>query len=1206
MKHFKNIIVKSICLILAFAMVLPMCSFAATDPSMEGTWEMAYYLNDYYMPMQPKDKLICNQNPPGFTWGNVPDVEAWELEIARDKEFTDIVYHNDKIIHNAFTPQITLDTGISLYWRVRYYQPGQEVSLWSKVREFKISGDATPFDVPDIEVLLDRIPQTHPRILATPDTLDELRDLKNKSEWSKRMYDIIIGYADSYVKSGEIKQEPVRIMEFESHEAMMADRLQGQTLSNQNVIRAYWCAFAYLLTGERKYGEFARDLMLEYLDWDYLHGHSSYEYNEQIARIIVYEGTMVYDWIYDILTPTEREQYLEMMALRMDDMFKVYAPAIETYPLNSMAWTGYSYLVGSAVAMYGEHPKAEEILRRELVEYISLYPNWSYQDGGWSQGTAYCWWSTQSATEPLTVLATTGVINLFDKAWSRKNYAWNLYQHTYRDKGNFGDGTGQHDLRANMAYNAVKDIHFIEDDGLHGVRKYLAEKAGGIGLLGSYPLTYIMGPAYEKAVTELPYSYPHAYKFEETGYISMHSDLVDYNEIQMSFRSSQYGTYSHCHPDMNGFYLSAYGKALARHSGTYDAFGTDHHLGVVRQTFAHNTITVDNKGQADSDINSKGEITGFLHQQEFDLAMGDGTKAYKNALGYFERSILYLRPDQFVVIDDLKARPNLESRFQWWLNAEKAIQVYDTMNGAKINLDGAVLDTTIQYPENPKIYYSDVWSGPDMIEHLPQVGNSVNTPPHSRVWFETELVPETKIIATLDVHTESNEARYVEKTTYDDHIKLSFENGTIVYVNMGEPETTVETTDGFIFSGRALAHTDESIMLVKGTFVKQGEVDIITSDREVSVVVGRDELSISAVNDTNISINTDCDYVDGITSVTDFNGNEILPYYGLTYKKGRVVRVGGTSKNNEAEKPAKNVNRKLQSTVEIKTTDEGGAIEKKEAEAVKINFVEDENFMTFTTIKSDWQLMLNGKKFDGETLEGSIDVYVDDEVKKVPTVGYMSRTGYESYTGEITLDGGKYIVEEISEGLQAGSLKQSEDVVNISNIKFTSDYKDGVHLKLKSVMLNKCEVETLVDFEAAKESMTVFKEAEDFATTAFDATVYDTRSFLSGGKGLSNFDTPDTVMTWDIEVPETGEYKLAIKYVAWQPESLPSRLFYFNDKVYYSFVPELTESYGASNDEWRVCLINKPIHLEKGKNTLSIEAINGGMWNLDWLGLIKQ
>ena len=97
MKYLKNFSIKAICLILAFAMVLPMCAYAAIDESMQGTWEYAYYLNDYYMPMQPKDKLICIQNPPGFTWGNVPDVEAWELQIARDKEFTDIVYHNVNI-----------------------------------------------------------------------------------------------------------------------------------------------------------------------------------------------------------------------------------------------------------------------------------------------------------------------------------------------------------------------------------------------------------------------------------------------------------------------------------------------------------------------------------------------------------------------------------------------------------------------------------------------------------------------------------------------------------------------------------------------------------------------------------------------------------------------------------------------------------------------------------------------------------------------------------------------------------------------------------------------------------------------------------------------------------------------------------------------------------------------------------------------------
>lgn len=68
----------------------------------------------------PTNGLLCTENPLEFRWNSSSDKDgdaiSYEIEIARDDAFTDIV---EKTSVTATTKMFTLEKGIELSWRVR-------------------------------------------------------------------------------------------------------------------------------------------------------------------------------------------------------------------------------------------------------------------------------------------------------------------------------------------------------------------------------------------------------------------------------------------------------------------------------------------------------------------------------------------------------------------------------------------------------------------------------------------------------------------------------------------------------------------------------------------------------------------------------------------------------------------------------------------------------------------------------------------------------------------------------------------------------------------------------------------------------------------------------------------------------------------------------------------------------------------------------
>ena len=1180
---------------------------AYAAPGGEETWPG----NKGYAPamsFSPSDGYVSQQNAPDFIWPYVDGAKKYDLIVCSDPELTDIKYSVYDLERNFYTFPITFETGVHYYWAVRYFD-GKEYSEWSNARRFRISPDAYEFVYPGAEALMARIPGSHPRIYATSDTLETFRGWKDKNESAKKAYDTIIGTAKSYLTKKEIPDSNPKLETDPNDAAKNGTLLQSFRSSvAKEYNKGYYSALGYLLTGDEEMGRYAIDVWMAISKWD-INGDTSYKSQDQVHREIALYGAMSYDWLYDLMNDSERKQLRDMVVARTEVM-EYLLDSLAKSCYDSHGWTAYGFIGIISLALYGDTPKASDWIERVFNGYVPFLPPWSYQDGGWSQGTDYWQYSTNSNKDFIEVLALAGIFDLSKKAWSQNEYLWMLYAYPPNSYGSFGD---QSDRNKSVSYYSGKSAsRQLAFDRENGVLKWLFNQWGGTeaqtgaGIVGYYTSALI-----DDIKEEAPITYPLAHEFNDIGWTVMSNDLIAPNRIQCTFKSSPYGSFNHSHADQNSFIIQAYGENLAIKSGYYDSYHTPHDSGFTRKTGAHNSVTIANSiGQNDDDFNAKGKLAGFLNQIDFDMSAGDATQAYKGALDKYERCMIYIRPDVFVVIDELDAKDNSKEKFEWWLNAEHDIKTYEDGTGARLQEGAAVLDARVQYPQNVKTFYNNTFALSDMTVY-PASGNYKDANVHRRVWFQTPKVDRTKMVVTMDVHQDSKEARYVDTQYYDDYIKMTFEDGTVMLVNLREPGTSITTKEGITFDGAAVTYNDDSVMLSLGTVLKWGDTELIRCEERASVVMGKDELGISSYTDQRISINTNNDYVKGITKITDYNGSEISAAYGITTESGMLEQTGEEKQEQETKTEIKTEEKKTRSRWEIgipvampKPSEEPAAEEApaEEAEAKAVFEVNpNAEGITFSLDRDNYTLMLNGKLIKSSTLSGNVKVNIDGEEGQNFTLsGYMRRDGSSNYNGKVNLDGQKYVLRSISPGLDFGGMKVG-DVKGITELNISASNQEN-EVTLEHVPVKELSVDKIDDCDSVKNNATVFIEAEN-ASLIESGNKYDTRKFMSGGAGVTKHDTPGTNLVYNVEIPEDGDYTLSLDYVAWL-DGGAVRGISIDGKAYQITLPQ-TNSWGAEPSDWRVASTRDTIHLAKGTYTMYIEAISN-MWNLDWIAFTKK
>ncbi len=842
-----------------------------TTYSVKSCWDDN--MKELDMPFRPFDKQVVMQNPPDFSWKYVDGAESYNIRISTNTSMTDIIYKKTGVLKNILNPETAFNEG-TYYWQVQYVKDGT-TSDWSNVRRFRIDEDNVKFLVDDIDTMLSKIPDNHPRVYINENNRNEI--LKNKYYVSelKRVVDLKKNDAN-FVSEDAILKEKVDA-------GGSIDMVYG------NVTDICMKAAIYFqLTKDEDIAEFALKLISDISQWDYTNGYTSYANQDQTFRRTALIGAICYDMMFDYLSKKEnqavKEELTNMIKWRSEFLYNTLFEKTSIYksPYAGHGDAAYKFLGIISIAMYHELDGAETWLKEILPVFINTYPLVSSgEDGGTFQGTGYWRYTTIYGKLLADALDMLGMIDLYKKPAAKNEFEYAMYMYPNGSVGAFGD----------QSYEPVGVYHAQSMGELY--RKYQdPEIAWFINEVDSVPALnepnsmHMFIPI--DAKTKPPHTRKNGHLFKETGVAAMHSQLENPKRISLFFRSSKSGAYNHAHPDQNSFIIQAFGEQLAIDSGYYDSYYSEHDKNYSRRTYAHNAITFgggigqeyNRNNNGEENLKLKGNIEGFVTTPYFDSVTGNAKKSYNGNLDKAKRSIIYLRPDVFIIADDLKYKNDEKTTFEFFLNGYENVALTGN-NTAKIVKGDAELYANVIYPSVTG-NYSNKFAGPDGIEYMPS-GSFAERQVHQRVWFTTQMVNNTKMVTLLNVNKKGEQLKNVTTETKDTYIKLTSEDESEVYVNLTDDK--VEIPGGISFKGTALTKNENNLLLTDGTYLEENGKQIISSDKNITAFINDEKLLVSADNDVKVSLG------DFLVNLAYENFKEI-PLN--TYKNGiKLTKVDG-------------------------------------------------------------------------------------------------------------------------------------------------------------------------------------------------------------------------------------------------------------------------------------------------------------------------
>ncbi|GGI44667.1 hypothetical protein GCM10008018_08240 [Paenibacillus marchantiophytorum] len=1083
------------------------------------------FANGEHMPYRPEDSLVTSQSPPDFSWPPAPGAESYQLQVSRTSDFAVVSHEVSALATNFYNFADAFAAG-SWYWRVRYFQSGT-ASEWTTIRRFRIEENAIPFPVPTVDTMISKVPAAHPRIWTTPDTLPQFRSYALTS--GKTFYDAKYAQAVSNLNAS-IPAEPTT---------------QGKSYTDDVLNNLMTAAFVYLISGEERFGQSAKAQLLNVASWN-TNGTTSYVKVDQVHRAITYQSAMAYDWVYSLLSPSDKTKIQTMIVSRMTAMYDdlLVQHPITKNPYDSHGWTALGFMGIVSIALLRDIPNAEPWFKAIVPTYINLMPNWGGEDGGWSQGTGYWQWSNLTNKEFMDVLLSATGMNLYEKAFSRNEGLFPLYAFPHGSpKGIIGDGT--HDAPGAPNVTTFQRLAQMFQD---------PRMQWGAQAVGSPSLDQLSKYFYGDNSVEArpPVDLPTSKWFKDIGLVAMHSDLLNPERISMYFKSSPYGSYIHSQADQNSFVINAYGESLAAKTGYYDDFNSAHRTNYTAQTLSSNAITIDGKkGQPINNIDADGNILGFVTHPDFDATSGDATAAYQGSLTKAVRHMIYVKPSMFVVVDQLKSANPAGSEFEWRLHAEDQLILDADQAGATILKGKAGLKTRIQYPANMRATLEDKFISMDGQE-VPPKGDYANIPSQKHAAFITPKSNNSTIVATMGVYESGTAAPNVVSENLGNYMKLSFEDGSTVYVRLTE---SGEVDAGAIrFDGAAASVRGDSVMLVSGTRLVKDGVTLLTSDKPATIAYGKQELSISGTEETNVTIRTN-----GIVRVRDAQGTDI-PNTGSASEsmglRGVFWQASSTALTLRVEKGS---------------------------QSFKLNNAPSSEPLGNVTLQTN----VNGSN-------QSVVLHAQSDLE-----------GNSVAWGKLVNSEGLYEVVEAPTGFlfeHSGSqktlyLEQDASII----LHGAADHPLTLHKLGSNIPI---DTQVRADYDNVRNLLSVQQEAERFDSSRGGTfTRYATREFLSNKIGVGNWITKGQWLSYSLDVPKRGNYDLVLKYVS-GPAAGTARYLQIGNNIPVYFQVPPTLDFGQVEANWRSLRVKTGTMLEPGPVRLTMWNSNGLM-NLDWIGLME-
>lgn len=620
---------------------------------------------------RPFPSETLDVSPPGFCWWPAGKRGEVRYRLRVSIENGAPAYVSSVIEDPAHVPLQALPAG-RYTWTVEALDREGKVRAAREPARFAIAEKAVLQPWTPAEDLLERVPRAHPRLLFPKAVVAEVRSTLDSTR--REAFATLRRNADA-----ALRLAPPPEPDYDKLEDDAARRI-AYTESFRRIRQFHDggmvnLSLMYLLTGERKYGEAAKAILLGAAEWD-PEGISSVlaPYGDEIGLGLAKSAAQAYDWIYDLLSETERARVRQMLIARADQMLRrLTRNDFLARPENSHDGRLPGYLIEHAIAL-AEEPRARVWLDYAMRAVLTVFPHWAGYDGGWAEGSSYALaYNTIYLTPFESLRAATG-LDLWQRPFYRKIRHWFVYNISPQgDVLPWGDGEDGGVPGRASSIRALLQFHALRygDPAVRGWVNLLRSPEGGPADISALP--GIILP--DTLAPESPASLPHDAVFYGVGWAALHTDLGDPDrDLMVMFKSSPYGAVSHSHGDQNTFVVMKGGQGLAIPGGYYfPTYGGPHHANYTRQTAAHNGLLVNGQGQVLRQGRANGHLAAFESQPHLAYVCGDATAAYGGRLSGFRRHVLLVRPSIVVVVDDVSAPEAAE--LQWLLHAKDKFEL---------------------------------------------------------------------------------------------------------------------------------------------------------------------------------------------------------------------------------------------------------------------------------------------------------------------------------------------------------------------------------------------------------------------------------------------------------------------------------------------------------------------------------------------------
>lgn len=612
-------------------------------------------INQVNYPRTPANGAVVTVNPPAFVWLPPTDWKkgkyTYTLEYARTPDFRDAVRYTGLFCHLK-VPEHTFAAG-KWYWRVGVEnQPSGTV--WTKTWSFTVTEEVVKDPYPGASAALAKVPLGHPRLYVTPDTSGEFRrrgttgDLKPCADWIRDS-----AAKNRYIGAKLVPEPPFLPDRRKDRKRFSEAYIHIMNTTRPDESRMERMAQGYMLTGDKMFGEEAKRRILHFFSWD-PDGSTALKNNDEPAMWIMRWGLIAYDWTYDLYTKEEHQIIEDSISRRAEQLYDY----LTTRPFDSNPYdshpNGYLQILGdAALVLAHERPEqAQRWFQYSTECFRAICPIYGTPDGGWNEGVAYWSFSNnhQYIAYVIRMRTATGMDLGKSKPYFRNCGYYPLYGWpTGTQLPSFGDS--ECPTLSVALTSAVAAVYSGNPDFLAPIKRSDVAVPGPKVAPNTPWMIRNWAELGEPRLDRLP---PFRF-FPGIGFVVMRNDLEHYeNDVGLFFECSPFGNSCHRHNAQNCFMLEAYTEPLLLSSGYYDYYSSEHHRNWTWETKSHCGLTYDDgHGQIRGGL-AAGSITEFRHDEDFDVATGDASKAYPD-LKSVKRTIVHVRPGLYIVRDRVES-----------------------------------------------------------------------------------------------------------------------------------------------------------------------------------------------------------------------------------------------------------------------------------------------------------------------------------------------------------------------------------------------------------------------------------------------------------------------------------------------------------------------------------------------------------------------